>query len=340
MTRRARSFLCTAMILTVSSCGPPQTPKPVQDQPVHRIEKFDNRLERLIPSGAEIEILADGFNWSEGPVWVADGGFLLFSDVPENKIFKWSPEDGLSDWLQPSGYTGTEERSGGMGSNGLVIDAAGKLVMAQHGDRRIARLDAPLDAPAPQFVTIVDRWSGMRLNSPNDLVYDRAGNLYFTDPPYGLPNQDKDVTKEIPFSGVFRLGTSGELSLIDDMIRRPNGAALSPDESTLYVTDAATGTIVAFDLSEEGKPSNRRLFADMSSHEGDNGADGIKVDVDGNIYSTGPLCVHVFAPDGRELGAIRTGGRCSNLAWGDDGSSLYITADMNLIRVKTTTSGL
>jgi gluconolactonase len=189
-------------------------------------------------------------------------------------------------------------------------------------------------------VTVVDRWDGKRFNSPNDLVFDSTGNLYFTDPPYGLPNQENDETREIPFFGVFKLAADGKLSVIDDGISRPNGIALSPDEKILYVTDTATGRILAFDVTDSGTVVNRRVFADMSGSDREGGADGIKIDIYGNVYSTGPGGVHVFSSEGTPLGLINTVERCANLAWGgDNGSVLYITADMYLMRVKTATSG-
>lgn len=317
-----------------------QAPDPNPEQMISpSVIRYDDQLDGLIPIDAEVEILAEGFNWSEGPIWVSSGNYLIFSDVPENRIYRWSEDAGLSVWLEPSGYTGPTDRPGEKGSNGLTFDPTGRLVLAQHGDRRIARLTASLADPKPEFATVVDRWDGKRFNSPNDLVFDPDGNLYFTDPPYGLPNREDDETREIPFFGVYKLSANGALTVVDDEISRPNGVALSPDNKVLYVTDTATGQILAYELTEAGDATDRRVFADMSDTDRAGGADGLKVDIHGNVYSTGPGGVHVFAADGTELGLIDTVERCANLAWGDDGSALYITADMYLMRVKTNTTG-
>src|SRR5215472_13315095 len=167
-----------------------------------QIERLDSALDRLIGRDTKVEVLAEGFDWSEGPVWVKNGGFLLFSDVPQNFILKWKEGEGAREWLKPSGYTGREPRSGEMGSNGLTIDGEGQLVLCQHGDRRMARMEAPLSAPAAKFTTLADRYEGARFNSPNDAVFHSSGDLYFSDPPYGMLQQFDDPTREIPYQGV------------------------------------------------------------------------------------------------------------------------------------------
>lgn len=308
---------------------------------IGRIEAHDARFNELVSSDAVIEILADGFRWSEGPVWIEDGDYILFSDVPANTIYRWSDSEGLIQWLSPSGYTGSASRNASNGSNGLTLDADGRLILAQHGDRRVARLDAPLGSPTPTFVTVADGWDGKRFNSPNDLVYDSAGNLYITDPPYGLPEGANSPDKELPFSGVYRIDPAGLVALISDELKFPNGIALSPDESRLYVTNSEAGRklLVFFERLDEGRFGKMSVLADMSDFPGDGAPDGLKVDAGGNIFTTGPDGVHVFAPDGTLLGTIHTEVRTANCAWGDDGSSLYITGHMFLLRVRTLTRG-
>lgn len=308
------------------------------------IERLDPALDRLIAPDAQVEILASGYDWSEGPVWVKDGAFLLFSDVPQNIIFRWKEGEGARQWLKPSGYTGREPRGAELGSNGLVIDAEGRLVICQHGDRRIARMDAPLSAPAPRFSTIADRHDGARFNSPNDAVFHSRGDLYFTDPPYGLVKQFEDPAREIPFQGVFRWHRNGTVSLLTRDMTRPNGLAFSPDEKTLYVaqSDPAAPIWRAFEVRADGTLGSSRLFFDSATLAKDRRGlpDGLKIDVDGNLFATGPGGVLILSPDGKHLGTILTGQATGNCAFGDDGRTLYITADMHLMRVRLKTKGL
>lgn len=309
-----------------------------------RIERLDPALNDLIAPDTKVEVLAEGFEWSEGPVWVNDGGFLLFSDVPQNVILRWKEGEGAREWLRPSGYTGREPRGAELGSNGLVIDSSGRLVICQHGDRRVARMDAPLSSPAPTFTTLADRYAGARFNSPNDAVFHANGDLYFTDPPYGMVRQFDDPAREIPYQGVFRRRRDGTISLLTRDLTRPNGLAFSPDQKTLYVaqSDPAAPLWHAFDVQRDGTLGKSRVFFDASglAKERRGLPDGLKVDVNGNLFATGPGGVLVFAPDGRHLGTILTGQATGNCAFGDDGRSLYITADMYLMRVRLKTRGL
>jgi gluconolactonase len=307
-------------------------------QTIGDIERLDPAIEALIPQNAVVEILAEGFEWSEGPVWIADGEYLLFSDVPQDTIFRWEEGTGSRVWLTPSGYTGSEPRGGESGSNGLLLDDRGRLVLCQHGDRRVARLDAPLDEPQPLFTTLVDRYDGKRFSSPNDAVFDSAGNLYFTDPPYGLPEGPDDPTKELPFNGVYRLSTDGEVILLTDQLSRPNGIALSPDEKTLYVanSDPERAIWMAYDIGSDGTVANNRVFFDateMVFHR-PGLPDGLKVDATGNLFATGPGGVLVFSPEGTHLATINTTKATANCAFDSDGSTLYMTADDTLLRVR------
>jgi len=303
------------------------------------VERLDPRLDALIPAGARIEVLASGFEWAEGPVWIRDdGGALLFSDVPRNRIHRWSEREGLSVYLEPSGYTGRGEYSSEPGSNGLTLDARGSLVACEHGDRRVSVL-----AKGQGKRTLVDSYQGKRLNSPNDLVFDSRGTLYFTDPPYGLPRRAEDPTRELDHFGVYRLAPGGELTLLTDSMSRPNGLALSPDETVLYVanSDPERAVWMVFGLEADGSLDAGRVFFDATPMVGQAPGlpDGLKVDREGNLFATGPGGVLVLAPDGTHLGTIRPGHATANCAWGEDGSVLYLTADSYLARIRLTTRG-
>ncbi|HVR84381.1 MAG TPA: SMP-30/gluconolactonase/LRE family protein [Planctomycetota bacterium] len=343
---KTRLFFALAL-LALTACGQPCCLSGSASAPVHALGKIvrkDPRFDALIPPGAQMEILAGGFEWTEGPVWVKDGGYLLFSVIPDNKICKWKEGEGVTIYLKPSGLTGPRDLRPEPGSNGLLLDPQGRLVLCQHGDRRMARMDAPLGKPEPKFVTLADTYEGKKLNSPNDGCYHSSGALYFTDPPYGLAGQMKDPTKELDFQGVFRLGTDGKLTLLTKDISRPNGIALSPDEKTLYVGSSDPDQAVwrAFELKADGTLGAGRIFKDQTAtvKAGELGLpDGMKFDIHGNLFATGAGGLHVFAPDGTLLGTLATGQATSNCNWGEDGSTLFITADQYLLRIRTTTKG-
>ena len=303
-----------------------------------KLEKLDPGFDNLIAPDAKLEKLAEGYDWSEGPVWVRDGAYLLFSDVPMNTVFKWKEGEGVKPFLKPSGYTGSTPRGGEPGSNGLTVDSQGRLVLCQHGDRRVSRLEKDR-----QFRVIAEFYQLRRFNSPNDLAYKSNGDLYFTDPPYGLEKLNADPKKEIAFNGVYRVKPDGEITLLTQNLSFPNGIAFSPDEKILYVaiSDPKRPVIVAYDVKADGTIDNERVFFDAQSlRAGRKGLpDGLKVDQRGNLFATGPGGVLVLAPDGRLLGIINTGEATANCGWGDDGSVLYITADMFLCRIQTKTKG-
>ena len=294
-------------------------------------------------------MLAEGFDWSEGPVWVKGellgqgGGFLLFSDIPGNIVHQWSEVGGLRPWLKPSGYTGVISRGGESGSNGLTIDPKGRLVLCQHGDRRVARMDAPWHAPTANFVTLAERYDGKRFNSPNDLVFHSSGALYFTDPPYGMVGKFDDPQRETDYLGVYRVSPDGQVKLLTDNRTAPNGIALAPDEKTLYVaqSDHQAPHIYAYDVQADGSIANERVFFDATelakNHRGM--PDGLKIDQSGNLFATGPGGVLVITPAGKHLGTISTGQLISNCAFGDDGKTLYMTSDMFLARIRLATQG-
>lgn len=302
------------------------------------IERLDPALDALLAPNARLERLAGKFDWSEGPTWLKNEKMVVFSDVPMNQVYGWSEKDGLSVYMYPSGYTGQTARGGEPGSNGLTTDAQGRLVLAEHGDRRIARVGAD-----GKKTTLVDNYEGKKFNSPNDLVYDTKGNLYFTDPPYGLEGRMTDPKKEIPFQGVYRLSADGKLTVLVQDLTFPNGIGLSPDEKTLYVavSDPRRAVYMAYDLKDDGTVANGRVLFDATSRVASFKGlpDGLKVDKQGNLWATGPGGVLIFNPAGKHLGTILTGEATGNCAWGDDGSTLYICADMWFCRIKTKTMG-
>ncbi|MEX2671465.1 MAG: SMP-30/gluconolactonase/LRE family protein [Phycisphaeraceae bacterium] len=307
------------------------------------IERLDDRLDALLADDAEIEILAEGFRWSEGPVWVSDGGYVLLSDIPRNTIYRWKEGAGLSVFMQPSGFTGEADGGREPGSNGLAIDAEGHLVLCEHGDRRVSRL-VSLDEPNGEKVTLADRYDGKRFNSPNDLAIHSNGAIYFTDPPYGLARGINDPSRELDFHGVYRIDPDGTVTLLTKEIDRPNGIAFSPDQKTLYVANSDRNRAIwmAYDVQDDGSIANGRVFFDateLATDDRPGSPDGLKVDQHGNLFATGPGGVLIISPDGTHLGTILTGRPTANCAFGEDGSTLYITANQHLIRLRTTTTG-
>ena len=306
-----------------------------------QVERLDPALDALVPSNARLERLVGGLDWSEGPAWRKSGGYLVFSDIPKNTIYRWKEGEGQSVFLRPAGYARNDPAGLELGTNGLLFDGQDRLLMADHGNRQIALLDESNFTR----VTLADRFEGKRLNSPNDLVLHSNGDIFFTDPPYGLRDLNRNPAKELDFNGVYRLSAAGEISPVTRELTFPNGIALSPDERTLYVavSDPANPVWMAYDVAADGRVSGGRVFFDGSElrRQGKAGVpDGMTVDAHGNLFATGPGGVLIISPQGRHLGTIVTGQATSNAAFGDDGSSLYLTADMDLIRVRTTTKGL
>lgn len=324
-----RRLIFAAMLL--AAC----TPK--ESQTIGQIERLNPALDAIIDSDAPIEILAEGYTWSEGPVWVAKENMLLFSDVPKNIIYKWTATKGAEVYLTPSGFTGTETTSTEPGSNGLLV-YNDSLILCQHGDRRVARMNAPLGSPKPEFTSIASTHQDKRFNSPNDAAYNAQGELFFTDPPYGLEKHDADPAKEQPHNGVYKVSTSGIVSLLVDSLTRPNGIIVMPDQKRIIVanSDPLKAIWYEFELTDNNRVTNARIFYDATSTVAkDRGLpDGLKVDRNGNIFASGPGGIWVFNSTGSVLGKIRLAEAVSNCALSEDEKTLYITADMYLVRVK------
>ena len=319
------------------------------EAPAHlrlKIERLDPGLDLIVTEQPAFEKVATGpgFKWTEGPIWIPSG-YLLFAEIPSNSIRKWSASSGTSVFLQPSGwkestpYTGTEP-----GSNGMTLDGRGRLTVAGHAQRDVWRLER-VDAQAP-VTLLADNYQGKRLNSPNDLVYKSDGTLYFTDPPYGLPKQDSDPSKQLPFNGVYRLPGAqlqkpgsppvrGQLQLLIKDIPRPNGICFSPDEKYLYVNNSEPKKFwMRYTVQADGSLANGKVFFDASSDSRVGAPDGMKVDQKGNLYSAGPGGVWIFSPEGKHLGTLDIPERVGNVAFGGaDHKTLYVAASSSIYRV-------
>jgi gluconolactonase len=302
------------------------------------IERVDPAFDSIISKDAKIEIIADSFAWSEGPVWIEDKKMLLFSDIPANTVYKWTEKKGKEVYLKPSGYSSSTPRGGEIGSNGLLLNKQGHLVLCQHGDRRIALMVADIDTPSASYKTIAGSYEGRKLNSPNDAVYRSNGDLFFTDPPYGLEKNMDDPLKEISFQGVYKVDRYGRVKLLTDTITRPNGIAFLPGEKTLLIgnSDGDKPFIYAYDLDANDSLINPRVFCNgaalPTSDKG--GFDGMKVDNNGNVFATGPGGVWILNKDGKALGEIKLPVQNSNCALTRDEKTIFITADMYVLRIK------
>lgn len=327
--------LVTLFLLFNPGCKPHDA---VVNQSSGKIEVLDADLLSVLDSQSVIEVLADGFSWSEGPVWLPKQQTLLFTDVPENKIYSWDSIHGKQVYLYPSGLDSLYPVGGKEGANGLAINADGSLLMCQHGNRALAEMLTTVEQPKDSFRFLARHFKGKRFNSPNDLHIARNGDIFFTDPPYGLAAQDEDKNKELAFNGVYSLTAKGELILLDSTLTRPNGIAMSPDEKTLYVSnsDPDKAIWIAYTLDDQYQVVSRRVFADktelVSSRKGL--PDGMKIGKNGIIFATGPGGVLVFHPDGRHLGTVMTNEATANCALDDTESWLYMTAHGFLKRVR------
>ena len=332
------------MLVTVTlfGCG---SPRSVEDSAMKAdhgagsILRIGPAFDEIVPSDYKIEKLHGGFRFTEGPVWVTENDpYLLFSDIPANAIYQWTSDGKLAEFVKPVFEGEPGEGESAAGSNGLTLDSEGRLVLCEHGARRISRIETD-----GSRTSLVDRYEGKKLNSPNDAVYRSDGWLYFTDPPYGLAKQDEDPDKELSFNGIYRLSPDGELELLEKGQTRPNGLAFSPDEKILYVanSDPARKVWMAYEVKEDGTIGEGRLFFDATSETSEGVPDGLKVDQMGNLYCTGPGGVWVFSPEGKHLGTIRLEELPANVAWGDsDGRTLYMTARTGLYRIRLKIQGV
>ena len=314
-------------------------------QSAGKVFRADPALDALVPPGAAIEKLAGGFTFTEGPVWVhaADVlrvplGYLLFIDIPNNVVNKWTPDGKVTVFRKPSGWHESGDPPGPfMGSNGLTLDKQGRLVLCEHGSGRVTRLEKD-----GKLTVLADKWEGKRLNSPNDTVFKSDGSLYFTDPPYGFAGQDDDPRNELKFNGIYRL-SAGKLQLLTKEMTRPNGLAFSPDEKHLYVanSDPARKVWMRFDVKPDGTIAGGKVFFDVTARTEEGLPDGMKVDKKGNLYCTGPGGVWIFSPAGKHLGTIQPEEVPANCAFGDnDGKTLYMTARKGLYCIRLNVEGI
>ena len=331
--RTALALAVSGLVVAVGSVGA-QEPKTIGS-----IERLDPAFDQLVPADGRLEVLASGFEWSEGPVWVAKTQTLLFSDIPRNEIVAWNADRGCYVFRKSSGYSGSAKFEGPEpGTNGLALEPQGRLIMCCHGDRAIRRLEAD-----GTVTTLADRFQGRRFNSPNDLVFRANGDLYFTDPPYGLPGGLEGPHAELSWCGVYRRTPDGTLTLLNQSMTRPNGIGFAPDGKTLYVaqSDPEAALWMAFPVHDDGTLGAGRVLYDATRFVGQRPGlpDGLAIDVLGNLWATGPGGVLVLSPAGRLLGRLDTGQATANCTFGDDGKTLYITADMHLCRIRTLVSG-
>jgi gluconolactonase len=306
-------------------------------QEMGSIEVISDELSSILNKDAKIEKIVDDCQFTEGPLWIEKENMLLFSDVPANTIYKWTEAKGKEVYLKPSGYTSKEARGGFMGSNGLLLNKEGQLLISQHGDRRVAKMDAPINAPKTNYITVAGEYDGKKLNSPNDLVMSDKGDLYFTDPGYGFEGGATDPKKEISFQGVYKMDKKGKVTLLDDAIAQPNGLAIFPDKKTMIVasTDGADKGWFLYDIDKDGTLKNKRIFFNVSKEKGMGGCDGLKIDKSGNVYATGPGGIWIFTKEAKLIGKIKFDRlTVANLAFTKDQKTMYITATNNVFKLK------
>ena len=303
------------------------------------IEKYDDALSQIINDSAKAEIIShsDGYQWTEGPLMI-DDTTLIFSDVPNNIVHRWTENSGTTIYLKQSGYTDTISRGGEMGSNGLTLNPEGKLVLCQHGDRKMALMNADLSNPKAEYATLADKYNGKKFNSPNDAVYNSNGDLFFTDPPYGLPKQMEDPTKETPFQGVYKVSKDGSVTLMIDTLTRPNGIAFFPDGKKVIVANSDHDKPIWYSYEYDGtKFTNGKIFFSLQGYDREKLSglpDGLKIDGNGNVFASGPGGIYIFNKEGKKLGLIALENPSSNCELSKDEKSLYVTNNKEILRIK------
>jgi gluconolactonase len=326
-------------ILLATLAGVITLPMLGQQGGVGNIIRNDPALDKLVSPGTKIEKLHGGFRFIEGPVWMRAGPFLLFSDLQNNAIMKWSP-DGSVSVFRNAIFSGSYPDGVQIGSNGLTLDKQGRVVAAEHGNRRVSRIEKD-----GTITVLADHYQGKRLNSPNDLVCKSNGDVYFTDPPglYRTYPEGPDAPKrELDFAGVYRVSAPGTVELVTRDVPYPNGLAFSPDEKKLYIASSRPEKFwMVYNVVADGSLSNGKKFFDATSIPGEGVPDGMKVDREGNIYATGPAGIMIFTPGAKLLGTIELPEIPANLNWGDaDGKALYITARTSLYRIRMNVTGI
>lgn len=306
-------------------------------KPLITLKSLDPAFDALVSKDAKAEVLADGFMWCEGPVWIEKHKMLVFSDVRKNVIYKWTQEKGKELYLDPSGYTGTIPRGGELGSNGLGLSNDGKLVICQDGNRQVVIMDAPLDKPQPKFKVLASSYKGLKFDSPNDLAFMSNGDIYFTDPPYGLEKNVADPLKEAKYQGVYKISKNGEVTLLTTEIARPNGIGLFPGEKQILIanSDPANPVWYMYDLDKNGLFTNQRVFySAKTTEQGFFGSpDGLKIDKQGNVFATGPGGVWIFNKAGKLLGQIMIDRLTSNCSFSADQKTLYVTNTNRVLKI-------
>lgn len=332
-------FVALLIIINLAACNTGGTKEIKMYKTTGTIIQYDEALSAVIDTSTKAAIIAEGYEWSEGPLWIEKHQMLLFSDVPMNTVYKWTEEKGAEVYLKPSGYTGTiPTKCKEPGSNGLTLDNEGNLVLCQHGDRQMGKMDAPLDKPQAKYITLANKYNGKRFSSPNDCVYNSSGELFFTDPPYGLFTQDdSDSAKEISFNGVYKVKKNGEVVLLADSITRPNGLAFLPGEKQLIIacSDPAKPVWYIYDVAGDSL-TNGKIFYDASVHDSNwkGLPDGFKVTKKGIVFATGPGGVYIFNSSGKKLGLIHLEEASSNCALSADEKTLFVTNDMYVLRIQ------
>jgi gluconolactonase len=326
------------VLLAFAACASPkiQEKTDAKFQTIGSIDRLDSAINSLLPADAKIEILASGFEWAEGPLWLKEDDALLFTDVPTNKVWKWTERDSITLYLEPSGYLGDRTGKREPGANGLALDPTGSLILCQHGERQIGKMLSTTSSPKAEYEGLATGYEGQRFNSPNDLVFNSKGQLFFTDPPYGMDPWD---VKELDFQGVYRLDSDGSVTLLVDSLSRPNGVALSPDQSKLYVaqSDPVKARYYEFSLSEDGDVVSGKVLLDVTSLQSKDKKgvpDGLKVHSSGTLFASGPGGILVISAEGEHLGTILTENGTANCAFDAGDNYLYMTADAHLMRVK------